>query len=59
VAGTFKTPTLAPGAAYLITAKVTVKSTAAKGSSVARKVTIMSAASAAQKDAVKFTGKRK
>ena len=38
VAGTYKTPTLAPAATYLITAKVTVKSTAAAGSKVSRLV---------------------
>jgi hypothetical protein len=59
VAGTFKTPVLAPGAAYLITAKVTVRSTAAKGSSVTRKVTVTSTASAALKDVVKLVGRRK
>ena len=59
VAGTYLTPSLAVGAAYLITAKVTVKSTATVGSSVTRLVTITSAASSTKKDAVKVIGKRK
>ncbi len=59
VAGTFRTPSLAAGAAYLITAKVTVKSNATVGSSATRKLTITSVASAALKDTVKLTGKRK
>ena len=58
VAGTYKTPSLAPGATYVITAKITMKSTAAAGSKVTRLVTITSVAAATKKDAVKFTGKR-
>jgi hypothetical protein len=59
VAGTYKTSTLAKGAAFLITAKVTVKWSATKGSSVTRLVTVTSVASTAQRDAVKLVGKRK
>jgi hypothetical protein len=58
VAGTYQTPSLATGATYLITAKVTVTTGAAVGSSVTRLVTISSVANSAKKDAVKFTGKR-
>ena len=58
VAGTFRTSSLAPGAAYAITARVTVKSTAAAGSKVTRLVTITSAASTTRKDVVTFIGKR-
>jgi hypothetical protein len=58
VAGTYQTWSLTPGAAYLITARVTVKSEAAAGSKVARLVTITSVANSAKKDAVKFSGKR-
>ncbi len=59
VAGTYRTPSLAPAAAYLITAKVTVKSTAKVGSKVTRLVTLTSVANGAQKDAVTVIGKRK
>ncbi len=58
VAGTYKTTSLAQAATYLITAKVTVKSTAAAGSSVTRLVTITSVGNSTRKDAVKFIGKR-
>ena len=58
VAGTYKTTSLAPAATYLITAKVTVKSTAAVGSSVTRLVTLTSVGNGTKKDAVKFIGKR-
>jgi hypothetical protein len=58
VAGTYQTPSLAAGATYFITAKVTVKTGAAVGSSVTRLVTISSIANSAKKDAVKFIGKR-
>ena len=57
-AGTFTTPSLAPAAAYLITARVTVKSMAAVGSKVMRLVTITSVGDTAKKDAVKLVGKR-
>ena len=58
VAGTYSTRSLAPAATYLITAKVTVKSSATVGSKVTRLVTITSVGDTAQKDAVKFIGKR-
>lgn len=58
VAGTYRTPSLAPGATYLITAKVTVKPTAAAGSQVTRLVTLRSVGNPVRKDAVKFVGKR-
>ena len=59
VAGTYKTTTLAQGATYLITAKVTVKWTAKVGSSVTRGVTIISVGDDTKMDHVEFTGKRK
>jgi hypothetical protein len=59
VAGTYQTTSLAPGGSFLVTAKVTVKSSATIGSSVTRLVTVTSVASAASKDAVKLVGKRK
>jgi arabinogalactan oligomer/maltooligosaccharide transport system substrate-binding protein len=58
VAGTYRTPSLAPGAASLVTAKVTVKMTAPAGSKVTRLVTITSAGSSTKKDAVKLIAKR-
>jgi hypothetical protein len=58
IAGTYRTPFLAPAATYGITARVTVKSGAAAGSSVARLVTVTSVANSTKKDAVKFIGKR-
>ena len=58
VAGTYTTASLAPGATFLITAKVTVKSTAAVGSKVTRLVTFTSVGNSAKKDAVQFIGKR-
>ncbi len=58
VAGTYRTPSLAPGGTYLITARVTVASTAAAGSNVTRYVTITSGADMPTKDVVKFIGKR-
>lgn len=57
VAGTFETTTLATGATFGIKAEVTVRSTAAAGSSVTRLVTLTSAADGSKADAVKFTGK--
>jgi hypothetical protein len=59
VAGTYLTSSLAPGGTFVITAKVTVKSTATLGSKVTRLVTLTSFASATSKDAVTFVGKRK
>nr|MBA2569820.1 M4 family metallopeptidase [Chloroflexota bacterium] len=58
VAGTYTTPSLAPGASHLITVKVKVKSTAPVGSKVGRLVTITSVADNTKKDSVKFIGKR-
>ena len=48
VAGTYRTGSLAPGATYLITAKLPA------GGSVTRLVTITSVADPTKKDAVKF-----
>lgn len=58
VAGTYQTASLAPGATFLITVKVKVKSTATVGSKVTRLVTLSSVAAATKQDAVKLTGKR-
>jgi len=58
VAGTYRTPSLAPGANYLITARVIVESTAKAGSSVTRLVTITSGADVPTKDSIKFIAKR-
>ena len=58
VAGTYRTPSLVPGASYLLTARIAVKAGAAPGSQVARLVTITSVSDHAQKDAVHFTGMR-
>ena len=52
------TPSVAPGAAHLITARVTVKSTATVGSNVTRLVIMTAVGNSAKKDAVKFIGKR-
>jgi len=58
VAGTYTTPSLAPGATYLVTAKVKVNQSATKGSSTTRLVTVASVADGTKQDAVMFTGKR-
>jgi hypothetical protein len=58
VAGTYRSGTLAPGAAWVITVKVKVKSAATVGSSITRLVTISSGAEPPKRDAVKFTGMR-
>ena len=58
VAGTYQTPLLAPAATYLITARVSVTSTAASGSSITRLVPLTSLGNNARKDAVKFIGER-
>ena len=58
VAGTYRTPSLAPTRTYLINAKVTVKSTAAVGSKITRLVTITSLGDSTRKDAVRFIAKR-
>jgi hypothetical protein len=57
VAGAYRTPSLAPGATYLITALVTGNPDAIAGSSVTRLVTIKSNADPTKKDAVKFVVK--
>jgi hypothetical protein len=59
VAGTYTTPSLAPGATFLITVRVKVRSTATKGSSTTRLVMITSAGDPSKQDAVSLTGKRK
>ena len=58
VAGSYRTASLAAGAAVLITLKATTKTTAAAGSTVTRLVTITSVGSGSKKDAVKFVAKR-
>ena len=58
VAGTYQTPSLAPGAAFLITAKVIVKAGATVGSNVTRLVKATSVADITKKDTVKFVAKR-
>lgn len=58
VAGTYQTPSLAPGASHLLTVKAKVKSSATVGSKVVRLVTISSVAAGIAQDAVKFTAKR-
>ena len=50
VAGTYQTSSLAPGATYLITAKLTMR----PGGNITRLVTITSVADATKKDAVKL-----
>lgn len=59
VAGTYTTPALSTGAAYLITARVKVLSTATSGSRITRLVIITSVGDGTTKDAVKFVGKRR
>lgn len=51
VAGTFQTPSLAPGATYLIKAKISIN----MGGNITRLVTIRSVADPTKIDAVKFT----
>ena len=58
VAGTYRTASLAKGAATLITVKVTIRTSAKAGSRVTRLVTITSVASSSKKDVVKFVAKR-
>lgn len=58
VAGTYQTPSLAPGATRVLTVKIKVKSGAAVGSKVNRLVTITSVADGTKIDAVKVTVKR-
>jgi hypothetical protein len=59
VAGTYRTASIAPLGTSVITARVTVKSSAAVGSQVTRLVTITSVGDSTKKDAVSFTGKRR
>lgn len=58
VAGTYETASLAPGAKVLITAKVSVKSAAARHSSLSRRVTLTSLGDNAKQDTVKLIAKR-
>jgi hypothetical protein len=58
VAGSFETPVLAAGGAYLVTAKVKVLANAAVGSSVIRLVTLTSESEPAKTDTVKFVVSR-
>ncbi len=58
VAGSYQTSALVSGAKFLISATVTVGSSATVGSSVTRLVTIASVAAATRKDAVKLTVNR-
>lgn len=58
IAGSYTTPSLAPGGSHLITVKVKVKWTATIGSKLGRLVTITSVADNTKEGAVKFTGKR-
>jgi hypothetical protein len=54
VAGTYRTPSLAPGATYLISARITLPQSSNWSFSVARLVTIRSVGDPATIDAVKF-----
>ena len=56
--GTYQTASLAPGSSITIAAKVTVKATAAGGSSVSRLVSVRSVNDSSKVDVVKFVGKR-
>jgi hypothetical protein len=58
VAGTYVTPALAPGAAVVITIRVTVKASAPAGSSRAFLVSARSAADPTKVDAITAVGKR-
>ncbi len=57
--GSFQTAPLGPGAIYVLKAKVKTKSSAAKGSSINRLITITSAADSDRIDAVQFVVSRK
>ena len=59
VAGTYQTPSLAPGAKLVITVDVIVKKGATAGSSVSRLVTITSVGDNSQLDALKFVAARR
>jgi len=54
VAGTYRTPSLAPGATYLISARITLPQSSNLSFSVARLVTIRSVGDPTKIDAVKF-----
>ena len=54
VAGTYRTPSLAPGATYLISARITLPQSSNLSFSVARLVTIRSVGDPTKLDAVKF-----
>jgi hypothetical protein len=54
VAGTYRTPSLAPGATYLIHAKITENFSSNLSGNLARLVTIRSVTSSTKLDAVKF-----
>lgn len=54
VAGTYRTPSLAPGATYLIRARITLPQSSNLSFSVARLVTIRSVGDPTKLDAVKF-----
>jgi len=56
--GTFRTPSLAPGADYLMRATVKVRPQATVGSNVTRLVTVSDPADPSVKDAVRFTATR-
>jgi hypothetical protein len=59
VAGTWQTPSLAPGASKVITVRVTVKSAAAVGSRIERRVLATSDGDATARDAVRLAVKRR
>jgi CSLREA domain-containing protein len=59
VAGTYQTPSIAPGGTLIITVDVIVKKGATVGSSITRLVTITSVNDNAQVDALKFVAGRK
>jgi hypothetical protein len=54
VAGTYRTPSLAPGATYLIHAKITINFSSNLSGNLTRLVTIRSVANSTKVDAVKF-----
>ena len=58
IAGTYTTPTLAPGATHTVSARVTVTTAAPAGSSLTANVTIKSSADPTSKDKVKFVTRR-
>jgi sugar lactone lactonase YvrE len=58
VGGRYRTASLAKGAATTIVARVTIKPSAAVGSSLARPVTITSVGDGTKKDVVRYTARR-